>query len=256
VEHEKRLVQQQFGKTAASYVASRTHGDEASLSQLIQMLHPQATWIGLDIATGGGHLAGALAPHVTWMFATDITPDMLAAARGHLTKNGCTNVGYVVADAEQLPFLEDSFDVVTCRIAAHHFPNPKAFVAEVRRVLKPGGRFLLVDNVAPEDDDCAQFLNTFEKMRDISHVRCLKVSEWTGVFQEQGLTVVRQEQKRKTLEFEPWMERMAESEEHRQAVEQYLLQATEKQKQTFSIDVSEGRVSQFAMDEWAVVCEG
>jgi ubiquinone/menaquinone biosynthesis C-methylase UbiE len=255
MEREKRRVQQQFGKTAESYVMSRTHGDQAALSQLVHMLHPQVKWIGLDIATGGGHMAGALAPHVTWMFATDITPNMLAAARRHLTSKGYANVGYVIADAEQLPFLDESFDVVTCRIAAHHFPHPDVFVGEVRRVLKPGGRFLLVDNVAPEDDDCANFLNTFEKMRDISHGRCLKVSEWTRTLHEQGLTVVRQQQMRKTLEFEPWMQRMADSEEHRHAVEQYLLLATDKQKQTFSIGISEGRITQLAVDEWAVVCE-
>ncbi|NEU31006.1 class I SAM-dependent methyltransferase [bacterium LRH843] len=62
--------------------------------------------------------------------------------------------------------------------AAHHFPNPARFIAEVARVLTPNGKFILIDNVVPDDKQLAAFINTFEKLRDDSHVRCLSMNEW------------------------------------------------------------------------------
>ncbi|MDY0405940.1 class I SAM-dependent methyltransferase [Virgibacillus sp. 179-BFC.A HS] len=117
---EKDLVKQQFGKNSQSYVTSTTHGNEADVANLVQLLKPMPNGLALDIATGGGHVAKQLAKFVDRVVAADLSEAMLANTAKHLAD--LPNIDYIIADAEQLPFLTDSFDIVTCRIAAHHFP--------------------------------------------------------------------------------------------------------------------------------------
>ena len=113
-------------------------------------LRPQPDWQVLDVATGAGHTALAFAPLVERVVASDITDEMLAQAAKLAAARGLTNVETAHAEAGELPFADASFDLVTCRLAAHHFPDPAAFVAAAWRVLKPGGTFALVDNVGPD----------------------------------------------------------------------------------------------------------
>ena len=142
------LVQQKFGAAAADYATSTVHAKGESLARLVELVGPQRHWRVLDVATGAGHTALALAPHVARVVASDITDEMLAEAAMLAAQRGLANVETVHADAAALPFADQSFDLVTCRLAAHHFPDPAAFIAESWRVLKPGGIFALVDNSA------------------------------------------------------------------------------------------------------------
>jgi ubiquinone/menaquinone biosynthesis C-methylase UbiE len=129
--HEiKAIVQEQFARNAEKYVKSESHAKANDLSEMIDWLVPNSSWVALDIATGGGHVTKALSPHVGQVFSTDLTHQMLEAAKRHLDV-ACKNVWYVIADSESLPFLDEAFDVVVCRIAPHHFPNPDRFVSEV-----------------------------------------------------------------------------------------------------------------------------
>ena len=123
------------------------------------------------------------------------------------------------ADAEALPFEDARFDLVTCRIAPHHFPDIPTFVAEVWRTLKPGGTFALVDNIAPDAEstpgfsstelrDAALTYNAFEKIRDPSHGRCLGMAEWSEMLTDTGFELVHKERLGKDMEFQPWAERL------------------------------------------------
>jgi ubiquinone/menaquinone biosynthesis C-methylase UbiE len=159
----KKLSQDRFGKYAASYVASRHHAGEADLERLSQLAGHHPGWAALDIATGGGHTALAVAPHVARVVASDITEPMLEASREFILGSDAVNVDFQLADAEDLPFSARSFDLVTCRVAARHFPHPARFVAEVARVLQPGGLFLLQDQVTPEDAGAAAWITDFER---------------------------------------------------------------------------------------------
>src|ERR1700719_3507729 len=143
----KSLVQEQFGATAAHYLTSKPHAKGKSLERLVELAKPQPGWRVLDVATGGGHVAYAFAPHVARVWATDITPEMVDQVRREAAKKGLANVRAAYAKAEALSFDDASFDLVTCRIAPHHFDSIPAFVSEVHRVLKLGGLFGLVDNV-------------------------------------------------------------------------------------------------------------
>jgi ubiquinone/menaquinone biosynthesis C-methylase UbiE len=215
----KSLVQSQFGAHAAAYVTSPVHANGASLGRLVELVQPQKHWHALDIATAAGHTALAFAPHVAHVIASDLTDEMLVEAAQFLASKGATNASVAKADAEALPFDDAAFDLVTCRIAPHHFPDVAAFVAESWRVLKPGGTFALVDNVAPDATSvpgasktdlrhAGIAYNTFEKLRDPSHGRCLSTAEWLELIEDMGFTVTHEERLPKDMEFQPWAERL------------------------------------------------
>jgi len=215
----KSLVQQQFGAHAASYATSFVHAKGASLERLTALVAPQPHWQGLDIATGAGHTALAFAPHIAHIIASDLTEEMLEQTAQLAAAQGCANLQTAHADAEALPFADRRFDLVTCRIAAHHFADAAAFVAEVWRVLRPGGTFALVDNVSPDAESTPGFsdaalneaalaYNAFEKLRDASHVRCLGMLEWRNLLARRGFTLLHRERLPKTMALRPWAVRM------------------------------------------------
>ena len=182
----KTLVQEQFGKTAASYLTSTPHALGKSLERLVALTSPQKTWRALDVATGGGHVAYTFAPHVERMWATDITQEMLDMVKGEAQKRGLANLRTAYAKAEALPFEDASFDLVTCRIAPHHFDSIPEFLDEVHRVLKPGGLFAVVDNVVPAGS-VGDYVNAFERFRDPSHLRAWTMEEWRAALAKRRL---------------------------------------------------------------------
>src|ERR671939_248236 len=123
----KTLVQEQFGATAAHYLTSKPHATGKSLERLVELVKPEASWRVLDIATGAGHTAYAFAPHVARVWATDITEEMLALVRTEIDKRNLANMRVAYAKAESLPFEDESFDLVTSRIAPHHCESIPAF---------------------------------------------------------------------------------------------------------------------------------
>ncbi len=199
----------QFGPNAANYAASTVHAKGASLGRIVEMVSPQADWHALDIASAAGHTAFAIAPHVSSVVSSDVTPEMVQVAADLAVERGIDNVRFEEADAHDLPFDDASFDLVTCRIAPHHFSDPGGFVGEAARVLVAGGTFALVDNVAPEDADAARWCDDFERRRDLSHLRCLPISEWLELIDGAGFDIVAAETIGKQMMFEPWAGNMS-----------------------------------------------
>lgn len=180
--------QARFGALADKYVTSSVHSMGYSLDRLVELASPPAGGLALDIATGGGHVALSLAKQGAAVIAADITLNMLQAARDHLAGQQI-NADYVRLDAEHLPFPDNALDSVTCRFAAHHFPNPAAFVRECARIVKPGGIVGVVDQIAPPMPEDARYTNAFEKLRDPSHGWEYSQPEWQGFFSGVGLKV-------------------------------------------------------------------
>jgi ubiquinone/menaquinone biosynthesis C-methylase UbiE len=202
----KTLVQEHFGKTAAHYLTSKPHAQGKSLERMVALTAPQADWHMLDIATGGGHVAYTFAPHVARAWATDITQEMLDLVKIEAEKRGLANLRTAYAKAEVLPFEDASFDLVTCRIAPHHFESIPAFLDEVHRVLKPDALFALVDNVVPEGS-VGDYVNAFDRLRDPSHLRAWTMVEWRAALPRHRLAIEHEEQLYKVMEFKSWAAR-------------------------------------------------
>lgn len=183
----KSLSRERFGEHADEYVKSASHAGGEDLQAVVRLAQARPEWVALDVATGGGHTAVAIAPHVAGMVALDLTPEMLSAAAGFAAQRGACGIEFVLGDAEELPFPDESFDLVTCRIAAHHFQDVQRFADEVARVLRTGGRFVLQDQCVPENAAVAAFVNMFERLRDPSHERTLSVDAWREVLVRAGL---------------------------------------------------------------------
>ena len=202
------LVQKKFGEAASDYAACAIHAEGPTLARLTELIETKPTWRQLDVATGAGHTALAFAPNIAKSTASDITPEMLAEVKRLAKERGLTNVVTRKANAQDLPFPDTSFHLVTCRLAAHHFPKPEKFVAEAARVMIPGGVFALVDNVSPDDADIAGTYNAFEKLRDPSHARALSLQEWCALIDDAGLELRSAEVMDQDIGFEAWVTRM------------------------------------------------
>lgn len=241
----KQDVKNQFGRSADFYVSSKIHRNGGDLNTLVEMTCAKDTENALDVATGGGHTANALAPLVRKVKAMDITPKMLENAKKFITGNKHANVEFVEGDAEKMPFEDGAFDIVTCRIAPHHFPNIEVFVSEVYRVLKPGGRFMLDDNVAPEADAFDHFYNKVEKIRDYSHYRAWKKSEWLRMLEHAGFEIQEMHRFEKHFEFEDWCARMHLTDEEKGTLTDIMQGAEDNVKEKFRIKSAAGKIESF-----------
>lgn len=241
----KERVRAQYGAVGDAYVKSIGHATGNDLQRMIELAQPMASDRLLDIATGGGHVARVFAPKVAQVVASDLTPEILHHAKASFEELGLTNIETQIADAEALPFENGSFEIVTCRIAPHHFPNPDRFVTEVARVLTTGGRFVLVDSTVP-DGDAGQFFNRVEKLRDPSHVRSLTIAEWMALIEGAGLDLTIAESFPKRHDFEDWTSRSRMTPEGRDALGRLVLEAPDELKQILKVEEVEDRLSAFS----------
>jgi ubiquinone/menaquinone biosynthesis C-methylase UbiE len=223
----KQLSQQRYTQFAEGYVASQSHAQGYDLERLVALSQAVPDMRMLDIATGGGHTALAFAALVNEVVASDLTPAMLIKAEEHIRAQGVSNVRFEVADAEHLPFQNSEFDLATCRIAPHHFPDVPGFLSETVRVLKPGGLFLMQDHVLPADPEAASIVDAFEHLRDPSHNRAYSRSIWLAMFDRAGFSVEHVEEVVKRHNFIAWSERQGNPPETQQALLDMLQTASE-----------------------------
>lgn len=232
----KDAVRRQFGTNAAAYVTSPVHSQGSDLALLPGVAGLTGAEQVLDVATAAGHTALALAPYAAHVTGIDLTHEMLVQARAQAAAKGVTNVAYQEGDAEALPFPGDTFDVVTCRIAAHHFPDVRRFCAEAYRVLKPGGRLVIIDNVVPEAAELDRFINEIDKLRDPSHVRAYRVSEWESLLQAAGFQPTVAQRFGIPLDREDWLARMAPAPAVAAEVRRRFTEASPAAREAFAID--------------------
>ncbi|MEX0924232.1 MAG: methyltransferase domain-containing protein [Rhodovibrionaceae bacterium] len=196
-----------FSRQAEAYAASPGHANGQDLDIVAAFAQPGLHDLCLDIATGPGHTAFRIASKAMTVVAVDIAEGMLATGRRLAAERGITNVVFERADAAHLSFNDASFDLVTCRIAPHHFTDIPGFLSEVARVLKANGRFVLEDSLAPDDPQEAAFLHELEVRRDPTHVRSLQRDEWIAALQDAGLKVTRDMIFQKQHPFADWLAR-------------------------------------------------
>lgn len=233
----------QFNRQSDRYGKSHILADTRDVEQGLRevLVPPQGT--ALDVATGGGHTALWLAGHGWKVTAGDIAPRMLENA-----KKLCAEAGLGIETrlfpAEEMPFAQGSFDLVTARVAPHHFSSPATFIKEAARVLKPGGFFLLIDGSVPDDDpETEAWLHRVEKWRDPSHGRFLSRKAWEDLAREAGLKPVRSElHSRKQPDLNWYFETAATPHENREKVLESVAQASEHIKASLKLGHEEGKI--------------
>ena len=234
-----RQFERQSDRYGKSHILANTEDIEAALKGVSAPVGGAA----LDIATGGGHAALWLARHGWKVTAGDIAPRMLQNAAKLCAEAGLS-IETKLFPAEELPFAPSSFDLVTSRVGPHHFSSPARFVAEVARVLKPGGRFLLIDGSVPDDDPpTEEWLHHVEKLRDPSHGRYLSRKTWEGLVQGAGLTIERSElQPFKQPDLQWYFETAATPPENREQVMAAVGGATKRVRTALRLRNERGKI--------------
>ncbi len=204
-----RSSEEQFDRQAEFYNGQWNRWSEKSLEWLVRNSEVTGTETVLDIATGTGFTALAFAPLVSAVVGLDVSSQMLEKARQEAESRGIGTVEWRQGSAERLEFRDESFDLVTCRVAPHHFLNVPQFVREVKRVLKPGGKFLLADTTVPDGEgEIGHWQNRVEALRDPSHIRNYSPLEWRALVEAAGMTVevCGEVEETTPLELEPWLQ--------------------------------------------------
>jgi SAM-dependent methyltransferase len=181
----------------ARFAANAERVAEASLRRLpaleqriAEFVEPAGDEIALDVGTGTGPLAFALAPHVRDVVGVDLVPELLDLGRRYASDR-YVNVQLVEGDVTHLGFATESFDLVCERAVLHHVRRPELMLAEMARVTRPGGRLLVIDQLAPTDPLVAIELDRFERARDPSHTRLLSDGDLRAFFEANSLVLVR-----------------------------------------------------------------
>ena len=201
----------QFGPVASKYLTSKAHAQPDEINKVLDRLGVVGG-TAVDVGTGAGHLAYALAERMDHVVAVDITPEMLEVVRAQATERQLGNISTRLAPAEDMGFVTETINLVATRLAAHHFRDVQAFVADAARSLESGGQLLVIDTMSPEDDGVAQQVDAFERLRDPSHVWNYKASQWEEMAAAHGLTPEWHFTRRKPIDFDDWTERMRVSE--------------------------------------------
>jgi ubiquinone/menaquinone biosynthesis C-methylase UbiE len=242
----KERTREQFGRVASKYRCSADHTDVEDLDLLFGPLALKKGHLALDVATGAGHSAVALARMDVRVVASDLTPRMLLEARSLAAETGVGGIAFAAADAEALPFADAVFDRLTCRIAAHHFHDIRAAMKEIARVVRPGGRIGIIDSIVPGEPSLDAYMNGIERVRDPSHVRSYRSEEWVEFVAEAGLVPLQIACIWKTHAFPEWVARTGRPPEVRRQIEEMFLSAFPRARETYRIRIEEGRVVSFA----------
>lgn len=228
----------QWSDAAAAYLDSPTHARGEDLDTMVRFADPKSHEVALDVGCGVGHALGRVAPRVRLAVGADATPGMLEGARTLLARGGITNALLVVTVAEELPFIDGSFDVVVSRLAAHHFVDAGAAFREVHRVLRPGGRFVLSDNYAPDDETLDRFINTLEKVRDATHVRSHTIGGWRDLIEQSGFDVSDESRGTIRIETQGWLARARTPSAEAARAREMLRTAAKPTVDAFAIDAN------------------
>jgi ubiquinone/menaquinone biosynthesis C-methylase UbiE len=187
----QKAARDQFQRQSANYGKSHILANTQDVASALANIKVSPSARALDVATGGGHAALYLASQGFAVTAADISQAMLDSARSFAAERGLS-IETRLHEAENLPYSEASFDLVTCRVAAHHFSDREAFLSEVARVLKPGGHFLLIDGSIPDSEPIAEeWIHQVERLRDPSHGRFLSPGSWRDLCERNQLRVLR-----------------------------------------------------------------
>lgn len=234
-------VRASFGRQSGYYAnpqSAALFGNPAGLERMVGLCSATAGVRALDVATGTGFTAFGLARAGCRVTALDVTRPMILEARAAARKENL-GIGFAEGDAHRFPFRGASLDLVTCRLAAHHFPDPAAFVRESARVLAPGGRLYVFDISSPENDSLARWIDDTETLRDPSHVSCWRGGTWERLCATAGLRVVHSERPKWQYVMDHWFGRSDMTPEKRSRLIERIRAVPESWRDPLSMDLSQ-----------------
>lgn len=204
IQHD--TVQERFNRTAEAYVQhGGTRDAPDKLAKRLEFAGVKPTDVILDVACGPGAFVVSAAAAVRFARGIDLTPGMLRQARQLQRECGVENAAFDQGEAEQLPYADGSFDLVSCQFAFHHMPHPEASLAEMIRVTRPGGRLLILDSLGPEDAATRELRDRIERLRDPSHTNSFSAAGYLGLFEKHGLAVLKQKVQKWSHSLTEWM---------------------------------------------------
>jgi ubiquinone/menaquinone biosynthesis C-methylase UbiE len=235
--------QEQFARQSRNYGRSHILADVSDVKAALNHITLPKRARALDVAAGAGHTGLHLASLGHEVTLTDLAAPMLDRVREAAAERGL-KVETREHPAEELPYADASFDLVTSRIAPHHFSSPESFIRETARVLRPGGWFLLIDgSVEDGQPEAEEWLHQVEKLRDPSHHRLLTPGTWTRLCETHGLSVTSAEMfpfKQPDLEW--YFDTAATSPENRARVRELIAQAPDSVRSLFRLGEEDGKI--------------
>jgi ubiquinone/menaquinone biosynthesis C-methylase UbiE len=239
-----RRIEREFSRAAKAYVTETDRSQAEELELLLANAGALDGCRALDIATGGGHTAIALAKAGARVAAIDGNYEMLDAASGFAAEQGVT-VDFCRHSTDELPWEAESFDLITCRAAPHHFVDLKQFIAEAARVLVPEGRFMIIDQITPANPVFAAAVNEIEKHRDASHVEAYTTVQWIDRLADAGFDPILLVRWRRTTRFREWAEAAMLPEAEKASVERDIRGYPEEVKRYLRVVESGGGLDRF-----------
>jgi ubiquinone/menaquinone biosynthesis C-methylase UbiE len=222
MKHSEEIVDQ-FTRQAAQFAASPTARSGDILERIVRAARPKTSDTALDVACGPGLLVCGMAQYVGHATGIDLTPAMLEQARKTQAAQGIANVSWDQGDVSALPYGDGQFDIVSCRFAFHHFPDPLRVLREMRRVCRDGGRVVVADSAPRTGKDEA--FNAMERLRDPSHTRALPPQEMAALFVTAGLPEPYIERTRLALDLDEFLSRSYPREGHEARIRAMFAQA-------------------------------
>jgi len=228
-------VEQQFGSVAQAYLSSSVHSQGDDLRVAAEKFRDQSDATVLDLGCGAGHLSFAIAPHVRSIIAYDLSADMLEVVRHEVRRRDLANLDTKQGCVDELSFEAASFDAVCTRYSAHHWTSVPRAIGEIRRVLKPGGTFFLIDTCAPPSPLLDTHLQAIELLRDGSHVRNYTQEQWASLLTGQGFEVATSALWKISIDFNAWVQRMRTPALHVEALRSLLKHVPQEVREYFEI---------------------
>jgi SAM-dependent methyltransferase len=235
--NSQEIAIKQFGSHAVSYLVSPVHATGPDLERLAAGAREMSSRHALDLGCGAGHASFALArggaPRIT---ACDPSADMLAVVAREAATRGHHAIATQLAASEQLPFESGTFDFVVTRYSAHHWADVPRALAECARVLVPGGRLIVIDVVAPEAPLLDTALQVVEFLRDASHVRDYRVSEWRALQSAAGFAAAAVDRWKIAIDFPSWIARIGTAADRVKALQAVVPALPQEVREYFRFD--------------------
>ncbi len=212
-----------------------------------ELLQPSPEDQMLDVACGEGEATLFFAPLVRQVVASDLTMQMLKKAQEQISESGgIENVTFREADAQDMPFPAGSFTLLTCRIATHHFPKLEQALKEFHRVLRRGGRMVVIDLPQPEDPEIADFYQKLESCRNPTHVRTYNEKDWRRMLAEAEFILGESQEVVIPFDFQEWVKQKNVGKECAKAISHQLASAPRKIQDYFQVELFAGELESFS----------